>query len=1369
MPVVTDYTALLGGDYWNGIEVTGAPVIVTYSFPTSAPAYDANTPGFTSATAGTFQAFTPAEQAQTDQALGEWSAASGLIFIQVAPGQGDINFQNVDFSTTVYGGAGGVGFYPFGAQNFFSFPNFTTDLDSSGDVFMNSQYLSGGTVNYGTLLHEIGHAIGLKHPTEVVDDTIAGVDHDQVLSADDPSLTIMATTEDANTGADSHLKQLDMNAAAFIYGPAGTGGVYTSSASGANSVSSWSWDTTTQTLTQTALKTNEEVRGSSVNDIIYGLSGDRLLGLDGNNVLHGGGGNDSLYGGPGSDTLYGGAGGDTFYVQSTTTNIIEGFNVHANTVISSVSFTAPTNVYTLQVYGPGLTATANDQGDTLFGDGTYGTTLIGGAGSDYIVGGTGDDLIEGGTGPDLMYGGGGADTFVFKALTDAPVGGNLTTIGDFTQGQDKIDLSGIKTTGSDPGQPLTFIGSAPFTGQAGQVNEITSGTNTILEGDVNGDGIADFQIQLYGNYTLQASDLVLASPACYCIGTRILTDLGEVAVEDLSIGDRVMTVSGETKPVKWIGRRSYVGWLAAGNPKVMPICLKAGSLADGVPGRDLWISSEHAMFIDGALVPAGLLVNGHSIVKAASVEEIHYFHIELEQHDVILAEGAWSESFVDDNSRGMFHNAPDYYALHPDASPRVPAVYCAPRIEDGFELDILRARLAGRASRLGADGTAADIGIEGHHDETTSTRVSGWARDASSPERRVPVAVVCNGVIIAQVIADRYRGGLERIGKGDGCHAFDIELPEALAADRRNEIEVRCVDDWTLLDGSPMVLEPIADRATTTAVRGALHGDIDEASHARVTGWAQDQAQPDRPVPLLIMADDKIVGRALANRYREDLEKAGIGQGRHSFHCVLPDDLSSSGAHVIRVVREADGLDIPGSPKMLPVLAAYDPTLETVLKAVLDRTATGSDEDKALALLAVRLEQLLTRRAERTSGRREREALGVFQRRWGGTSRDAVLASDRDLRALVIDEGVPSADRDAGSVAILSHIRALKVLGYAVTFVAAHDMVRTAALDRLAEDEGISVCGKPHYGCIEDVLCRQAGCFDVVYLHRLSMADRYQSLVRSHLPKARVIYSVADLHHVRLARQAHVEARPELLSVARSTAQTELMLAARADLVFTHSGIEADVLRKQIGPRNVCTVPFAVAPRPAIVPFAKRHGLAFIGSFGHEPNPDGVYWLVREILPLVWAKDPAVTCQIVGHGWDADRLPGLDPRVRIVGQAPDLGDVFRTVRLTVAPLRFGAGIKGKVLESFAAALPCVMTDIAAEGLPLPDGLSDLVASDAAGLAERILHLHAGQAVNRDMGSRARAVVREHFSQERVNARFRAALSGQSAIADALAG
>jgi hypothetical protein len=187
----------------------------------------------------------------------------------------------------------------------------------------------------------------------------------------------------------------------------------------------------------------------------------------------------------------------------------------------------------------------------------------------------------------------------------------------------------------------------------------------------------------------------------------IETPEGEVPVETLAIGDRVVTGSGKAKRVKWIGQRSYVGWLAACNPRVMPVHFKPGSLADGVPRRDLRVSPEHAIHIDGALVPAVLLANGVSIVKTEGLEEIHYFHIELDEHDVIVAEGALAETYIDDDNRGMFHNVAEFHGLYPNATMQRPVRYCAPRLEEGLALEALRRKLSWRARRLRSDGGPA--------------------------------------------------------------------------------------------------------------------------------------------------------------------------------------------------------------------------------------------------------------------------------------------------------------------------------------------------------------------------------------------------------------------------------------------------------------------------------------------------------------------------------------------------------------------------------------------------------------------------------------------------------------------------------------
>jgi Hint domain len=281
---------------------------------------------------------------------------------------------------------------------------------------------------------------------------------------------------------------------------------------------------------------------------------------------------------------------------------------------------------------------------------------------------------------------------------------------------------------------------------------------------------------------------------CYCPGTLILTERGEVAVEALQIGDGLVTQSGEVRPIRWIGHRAYSGRFAAGQKQILPVRIAAGALADGVPRRDLMVSPLHAMFLDGVLIPASALVNGTSIVQLEAVESVAYFHVELESHDVILAEGAPAESFVDDQSRGMFHNAAEYSTLYPDAR-RVPARYCAPRVEDGEMLEAVRCRLAARAKPV----EWANGHLDGRIDDATRGRVYGWARDESAPGQPVRLRVIANDVVLCEVTADQYRPDLEAAGIGNGRYAFDVTIPGGLPPEMDHVIRVQRVSDGAAL------------------------------------------------------------------------------------------------------------------------------------------------------------------------------------------------------------------------------------------------------------------------------------------------------------------------------------------------------------------------------------------------------------------------------------------------------------------------------------------------------------------------------------------------------------------------------------------
>ena len=392
------------------------------------------------------------------------------------PGEGDITFANVSFSTTTtessngdYQTAAGIGFYPFGdwsnlTGNVSSGYGFTSDLGPAGAVFMNSDYLNNGTVDLGTLLHEIGHAIGMKHPDQVVY-TAEGVEHNQVLDPSENSAdyTIMSETGDAANETNPSLFPLDKLAAADLYGPAGTGGVETISASGVNSVSNWVWDAYTETLTQTAVSANETIHGTSVNDIIYGYDYGGsvptngtigLFGLDGTNYLYAGSGTTALYGGPDTNTLVGGASNDSFYVYSNQTTVTDAYTTGNNTLYASgVNATLPENVDTLYLYGSGLTGTGNDQNDRIFGDGVYSNTLIAGTGNDYIVGGSGGNTLVAGTGIDTMYGGAGANTFCSRPATHRSTTQTATTI---------LVISSLAPTGSIFPPSRKLVMSLPY-------------------------------------------------------------------------------------------------------------------------------------------------------------------------------------------------------------------------------------------------------------------------------------------------------------------------------------------------------------------------------------------------------------------------------------------------------------------------------------------------------------------------------------------------------------------------------------------------------------------------------------------------------------------------------------------------------------------------------------------------------------------------------------------------------------------------------------------------------------------------------------------------------------------------------------------
>ncbi len=353
--------------------------------------------------------------------------------------------------------------------------------------------------------------------------------------------------------------------------------------------------------------------------------------------------------------------------------------------ISDQSGSDPTNAYHVPgaggvvVKGAGTVDLAT--GNNFTGGITLdaGTLLLGAVGA----AGSGAIQFAGSTAPTLEF-----------SKADAPT----VAIDDFFVG-DEIKINGFTTASHSYAG-----GSLSLSGSNGGVSLKIAGLND-----------DDFQITNSGDDTF----IVSSANPCYARGTLILTDRGETPVEALRVGDRVATVSGEAKPIKWIGHRRLDLTRHPRPEEVWPVRVAAGAFGEDLPRRDLWLSPRHAIAAEGALIPIVALLNGAS-VRQARTAAVEYWHVELDAHDVIFAEGLLAESYLDNGNRAAFANGAAFVEAHPDFKPRHWRETCLPLVEDGPEVVLTRKRLIERIEGLGyshSDDADPHILADGHRIE----------------------------------------------------------------------------------------------------------------------------------------------------------------------------------------------------------------------------------------------------------------------------------------------------------------------------------------------------------------------------------------------------------------------------------------------------------------------------------------------------------------------------------------------------------------------------------------------------------------------------------------------------------------------------
>jgi len=337
---------------------------------------------------------------------------------------------------------------------------------------------------------------------------------------------------------------------------------------------------------------------------------------------------------------------------------------------------------------------------------------------------------------------------------------------------------------------------------------------------------------------------------------------GAVPIEEIGIGDLVLTVSGEYRPVRWMGRRSYGALFARQNPAVWPVRICAGAISDQVPARDLFISPNHALLLEGVFIEAGLLVNGVSIQTAEPSEDISYINIELDSHDAIFAEGLAAETFLDRDCRSQFQNAAEYATLYPDAIPDPDPIFYARRVEDGATLAHVRDSIEIRAGiRSNTQTTRGPL--KGAIDVADHSATSGWVVDVDAPASPVTLEILVNGAPVATVVANRHRADLVNQGDGSGRCSFRFEWPEPLDASVRNIVEVRRLEDAAPLKG-PVVIEPTQTASLIPGLREALEEVRLSAERAQLDGTT---ALLQEAIEQLLQADADAVRKERSSRF----------------------------------------------------------------------------------------------------------------------------------------------------------------------------------------------------------------------------------------------------------------------------------------------------------------------------------------------------------------------------------------------------------------------------------------------------------------------------------------------------------------------
>jgi len=330
---------------------------------------------------------------------------------------------------------------------------------------------------------------------------------------------------------------------------------------------------------------------------------------------------------------------------------------------------------------------------------------------------------------------------------------------------------------------------------------------------------------------------------------------------------------------------------------------------------------------------------------------------------------------------------------------------------------------------------------------------------------------------------------------------------------------------------------------------------------------------------------------------------------------------------------------------------------------------------------------------------------------------------------------------------MLEMLRAMRGRGHHVCFVP-DNLLANPPYQQLLQRAGVEVIHHPYYHSVASFLKQHGEEFDLVLISHPDIAARHLTSVKRFAPFAKVVFDTVDLRFLREEREAEVKQDQSLRAAAARRKQEELRLARRSDLTLVVSPIEKAILARECPGLDVRIISTILPMEERELPgLENRRNIIFIGGFEHPPNSDAVLYFAREIFPRVRSTIPDAVFQVIGPEPPPEIRHLSGPNIEILGYVADVRPYFDRARLSVAPLRFGAGVKGKVNQSMALGVPAVVSSIAAEGMYLVHGQNVMIADDPSSFADAVFQIWTSTELWERLSSNGRENIREHFSVE----------------------